>query len=399
MKLELVDIAHGGNCVARAENGQVVFVRGGIPGETVEVEITAERAKLSHAVVTGVITPSPNRVVHPWPAGAAGETGAADFGHIEYSHQLALKTQVLRQTIRRIGGEALATAMPEVTVAAVAPENWATRTRFECVKLATGAGMYRESSHELLPLDRMGLAVESIATAIFTGAWDEHITAGTRIKVVQPASGESVVVTEHGTYRGPGEPGPKWIYESATYGQHSYHYRLSPGVFWQVHYQAPSELLSLVMTGAQPESGMKICELYSGAGLFSVPLAAAVGKTGKLTSLEGSARAVKDARYNLRSYPWAQANRGRVTAPRLAELAADADVIVADPPRSGLGAKLASHLGKLPAERIVLVSCDPAAMARDVAKLVAAGRKVSSISARDIFPQTHHMETVTVLSR
>ncbi|MDO5025668.1 MAG: TRAM domain-containing protein [Trueperella sp.] len=399
MKLKLVDIAHGGSCVARADDGRVVFVRGGIPGETVSVQLTAERAKLAHALVTEVLVPSPYRIPHKWAVGAAGETGAADFGHIEYKHQLTLKTQVVRQNIRRIAGAALAEEMPAVEVNAVAGEEWATRTRFECVKLDTGAGMYREASHQLIPVDQMMLAVSDIATDIFTDRWDEQISAGTRVKVVHPVGGNNVVVTERGAFYAPGVPGPKRIRETATDGVKSYEYQISPGGFWQIHYRAPSELLSLVMAGVQPEPGMKICELYSGAGLFSVPLAQAVGEQGRLISVEGSASAVKDARYNLRSYPWARAERGRVTASRLAGLVEDADVIVADPPRSGLGAQLAQYLGKLAAPRIVLVSCDPAAMARDVANLVNAGRTVTAISARDIFPQTHHMEIVTVLSR
>ncbi|WP_434700191.1 hypothetical protein [Trueperella pyogenes] len=109
-----------------------------------------------------------------------------------------------------------------------------------------------------------------------------------------------------------------------------------------------------------------------------------------MSAIEGSARAVEDARFNLANTPWANVRVQNIDDS--AVRGQRADVVVADPPRAGLGKKLAAQLA-----RIVLVSCDPAAMARDVAELVKRGRRVESWRAFDIFPHTHHVEVVTCL--
>ena len=104
-----------------------------------------------------------------------------------------------------------------------------------------------------------------------------------------------------------------------------------------------------------------------------------------------------DARANLRDLPWARTRAARIDAHALEGV--NGDVVVADPPRAGLGTELAAMLGEAKVGRIVLVSCDPAAMARDVAAMHEAGRVVTGFDAVDLFPNTHHFECVTVLER
>lgn len=399
MRLEIYDIGHGGVGVGR-HDGRVVFVRGALPGETVDVDVTARRSKFWNAVVTNVIDPSPLRVDHPWPDGAAGRTGSADFGHVSRAGQLELKTSVIRQNVRRIGGEALAEELEDLGLSVRSVDDvdgWGTRTRFEVTKLETGVGMYLEKTNDLVSIDEMPLAVPDLVDLdLFGGAWDEVIEPGTRIKAVAPASGENVIVA-NGVWRAPGERAEPHVWERASTDTQIYDYRLSAGGFWQVHERAPSTLLLAVLDGADVRPGEHVAELFSGAGLFTYPLALAVGESGTVFAFEGSAQAVDDARYNLRNTPWARASVRRI-GPTIAPEIGRADVIVADPPRAGLGKQTAAALAALPARRIVLVSCDPAAMARDVAQLRANGRHVVAVDAIDIFPHTHHVEIVTVLN-
>lgn len=140
--------------------------------------------------------------------------------------------------------------------------------------------------------------------------------------------------------------------------------------------------------------GDAVVELYSGAGLLTQPLAIATGE-GSVRSFEGARQAVEDARANLRDFPWVSARTSRVDA-KLAKWE-PGDVIVADP-RTGLGQDLARTLAEGRARRVVLISCDPAAMARDVAAMVEAGRRVVSMNSIDMFPNTHHFEVVTALA-
>ena len=114
-------------------------------------------------------------------------------------------------------------------------------------------------------------------------------------------------------------------------------------------------------------AGRAVMELYSGAGLFSVPLARAVGESGRVVTLEGDEGAVRDAGEN--------------------------------PPRAGAGAEVCEAIAATGTPRVVLVSCDPAAGARDLRTLTEAGYELESLQAWDLFPHTHHVETISVLSR
>ena len=400
VELEITDIAHGGVGVGRADE-VVVFVRGAIPGEKVAAEITQRRSKLWRARVVDVLDASPHRVEHPWAVGAAGVTGAADFGHIDPDFQLELKTRVLADAVRRVGGADLAEHLADHDLTVVGlGEGWHTRTRFDAIKLETGIGMHLESSHDVVRIEDMPLAVSDLASLdLFGSAWDRAIEPGARLKVVAPSHGENVVVVDEDVFSAPGIGADDVVQEVVSAGGSLYDYQLAASGFWQVHAKAPSVLAELVLAGADVQPGDTVVELFAGAGLFTVPLARATGETGHVLTLEGSKRAVGDARDNVVGMPWVRARRSQIDADSIRSACKNADVVVADPPRAGLGVEAARELGESSARTVVLVSCDPAAMARDVAELTTAGLVVRGVFPRDIFPNTHHMEVVTVLSR
>lgn len=147
----------------------------------------------------------------------------------------------------------------------------------------------------------------------------------------------------------------------------------------------------------------EILELYSGAGLFSCPLAKALDRGGRLTTLEGSKPAAKMARKNLSGVPGRlQIRAGRVDARALADYGdkiKTPPLVVMDPPRSGAGQKVMAALTRLQPERIIYVACDPAALARDLKVAVSRGYQIASLQAYDLFPHTHHFECVALLSR
>lgn len=452
--LELKDIAHGGVCVGRGSDGRVVFVRGGIPGELVRVRIVNEKKKFTRGFVSDVLEASPHRIDHPWAVGAAGETGAADFGHIELSWQRELKGQVIRTQIERVGGVALAQQMADMSVTPIGIDSaaeavadtrkagWHTRTRFDVIKMETGVGMYREHSHDLLQLTSMPLAVRELEELELFGAlWDEVLEPGERLHVVAPASGPNVIVLPEqklifpraafssgalsskngvlseedvanmsasdfaasieGIHDFLTAPAMR-LHERASDDHDIFDYDISPNGFWQIHYRAPSALLREVMGAARVQVGDRVLELFAGAGLFSVPLARAVGGAGALLTLEGSDAAVADAQENLRQYPWVDARQAWIGGREIAEALDEVkpSIVLADPPRAGLGVHCARVLANAHyLQRVVLVSCDPAAMARDAGVFAQAGWRVESFTALDIFPHTHHVETVVLMSR
>ncbi|MGV9187947.1 class I SAM-dependent RNA methyltransferase [Arcanobacterium canis] len=397
MKIEITDVAHGGVFVGRVNN-EVIFVRGALPGEVCDIEITKKRSKLSFARVTRVLEASEHRVKERWPDGAAGVVGAADFQHSDLAYQRELKGDVIRALAHRVGSSQLGEALNSLTVEPVdSTDGWHRRTRFDLVKLPQGVGMYKEQSHELVRLTEQPLAVAELeALDLYGSAWDDVIAAGTRMHVVAPASGPNVVVAGKDVWTASNLRTRAKLIERATTESEIFDYEVTPSGFWQVHAQAPSALLRLVLAGADVHEGDHVVELFSGAGLFSLPLAAAIGPTGRLVTMEGAPTAVADARANLAKFSNTTFHTGRIDVRHIRELTECADVVIADPPRSGLGTQQAKALAACGARRIVVVSCDPAAMARDAATLIAHGRELLLSRALDIFPQTHHVECVCV---
>jgi tRNA/tmRNA/rRNA uracil-C5-methylase (TrmA/RlmC/RlmD family) len=154
-----------------------------------------------------------------------------------------------------------------------------------------------------------------------------------------------------------------------------------------------------VLDAAGAEPGTRVLELYSGAGLLTLPLARAVGEGGAVVSLEGAETAVRDARRNLHDHPGARLNHGRVDARSVADLGGGSDVVVLDPPRAGAGAEVMAAVCGLGARSIVHVACDPAALARDLRAAREHGYVVETLAGYDLFPHTHHVEVVARLRR
>jgi len=175
-------------------------------------------------------------------------------------------------------------------------------------------------------------------------------------------------------------------------------WRLSPGVFWQVHPALPDVLATVVGEWATAPRGGTAWDLYGGVGLFAAVLAEQVGPDGSVTVVESARAAVDDGRAALADLPQVGWRVGRVEKV-LVGLPGPPDVVVADPPRKGLGRAVVDALAAHGPERVVYVACDPAALARDVAFFAERGYTLAELRAFDAFPMTHHMECVALLTR
>jgi tRNA/tmRNA/rRNA uracil-C5-methylase (TrmA/RlmC/RlmD family) len=176
-------------------------------------------------------------------------------------------------------------------------------------------------------------------------------------------------------------------------------WRVSAGAFWQVHPAAADALASAVVAAVEPRAGDVALDLYCGVGLFAGVLAPLAGPGGTVVGVESDAASVRDARHNLREWPWARVHRGDVGQVLRRGGLPDARLVVADPPRAGLAREVIEFLGSGAAERFGYVSCDPATLARDVGLLLARGWELADLRAFDAFPMTHHVECVATLVR
>lgn len=395
LELDVGPAVHGGHCLARHE-GRVVFVRHAIPGERVRVRLTEQRRKgFWRGDAVEVLQASPDRVPSVWPAAGPGGVGGGELGHVALPAQRAWKRDVLADALTRIGGFADGELTEGLTVAAVPGDvtGLATRTRIELTADGAGrAGMHRYRSHEVLPLTQMPLAVPEIAAL---GLFEQRWPAGSRIDAVAPSDGEVVVLVDGRPRRGDRTHVRERV-RTAAGGEHRY--RLAAAGFWQVHSGAPALLTDAVMAAARVDPGMRVLDAYSGAGLFSLPLAQAVGPRGHVLAVEADAQAGKDARRNAHGLDQLRL----LTAPvesAVAALEERPDVVVLDPPRSGAGQAVIDRIAGLAVPRVVYVACDPAALARDLRTAVDHGYRVESLAAYDLFPHTHHVEAVASLVR
>ncbi|WP_350227752.1 class I SAM-dependent RNA methyltransferase [Paraoerskovia sediminicola] len=192
------------------------------------------------------------------------------------------------------------------------------------------------------------------------------------------------------------------VTEHVAAGGRTHAYRVAAQGFWQVHREAPGLLAGAVLDAAGDLDGATVLDLYSGAGLFTSPLAHAVGESGRVVAIEGDEGAVRNARRNAHGLDRVELHHGSVASVLArGEHAASsgADVVVLDPPRAGAGKKVVAGIAALAPRRVVYVACDPAALARDVKYFGARGYGLASVRAFDLFPMTHHVECVAVLER
>lgn len=375
-EVTLGPIAHGGHVVAHVD-GRTAFVRHGLPGERVLVDITGSNTKVSWGRVVTVLEASPDRVIPPceW----AGACGGCDFQHVELDAQRVLKAQVVRDALRRFANE----SFPELTVRAVPGDVTGLhyRTRMGWARSGSGWGLRASRSHEVVALNHCLIAAEGI------DAPPPVDVSGDHADVALGSDGRSAVsIDGRGKERVVQQIGRRL-------------WRLSPSSFWQVHRGAAALLQGRVQALASARPGDEWWDLYSGAGLFAAVLGESVGSEGSVTAVEEGAESQREARRALHDLPWVRLVQSGVLPWLQAQRESATAGVVLDPPRSGAGREVVAHLVRLEVPFIAYVACDPVALARDLASFTAAGYGVDHIEAWDLFPMTHHVEVLAVLTR
>ncbi len=418
--------------------GKAVFVPFVLAAEKIEASLTEQKPGFARAQANLILEPSPHRVPAPCPHFT--RCGGCHYQHATYEHQLEIKKEILRESLRRTAKLDLPF---DIEVHPSPPWNYRNRSRLQIqVSPTFAAGYFKLSSHDLLAVEecpisstlinrgiaalwRSGRAgkvprgvreVEFFANAddaqlllnvgcarearrAAVRAWAEDFRAGlpeiagvVAFREPNPgdrkAGAQEVLVAVGATH--------------LTYQTQRAAYRVSAGSFFQTNRYLTDELVKIVAAG---QSGELALDLYAGAGLFSTALACDFHH---IVSVESSQTSTGDLAYNQSSngetvqatteqYLARAENSGRVG--KGAVLPHIPDLAVVDPPRSGLGERVARLLATLGAPRLAYVSCDPATLARDLVPLLAAGYRVEQVHLVDLFPQTYHLESVVHLVR
>ena len=390
LTVDIEKIAHGGHFIARheSENGKkaVIFVRHAIPGEKAEIEITSTSANFIRADVVKVISSSPDRVQAPCTYAHRDGCGGCDFQHISIARQRVLKSEVIKEQFERITKMDVSVEVEEVGE----PLHW--RTRVTATTDSNGAlGFYSSRSHQVIPVKECLITLPEIGIAAMS---TQKLSPDVRIEIAYSSEGERMVAeapkSGDGKFRQ--NTGPAVLHERV--GEELL--QVSQRSFWQGHKRAPEVLTDVVRDFAQIQEGENVLDLYGGVGLFTSACLKDVGTSGSIHLVEGSKDATADAKNNFASHSNVEISTGDVA--KIITRINRADVVILDPPREGAGKEVVQEIARISPRSIVYVACDPAALARDTAYLHENGFNLEKIRAFDLFPMTHHIESIALFT-
>jgi tRNA/tmRNA/rRNA uracil-C5-methylase (TrmA/RlmC/RlmD family) len=355
--IEATELVAGGDALARID-GLPVFASNVFPGDVARVRLVEVKKGFAKAEMVEIVTPSPRRRAAPCPV--ANECGGCDWTALRLDAQLAAKRRILTESLRRIGKFDLAT-LPAIAIHP-SPLNYRLRSRLH--RDGDAVGFYALRSNRVVPLPRECevVGVETARLAPPEESWE--------------IDGEVI--------RGDRE---------LTLNVGAFTYRLHTLAFFQVNRHLLSTMLRLVTAhAAKTVNRQHAVDLYGGVGFFTVPIAPLFDRT---TMIEGSPVSARYARMNV---PW---NVKVIEAPVEQHIVrvAKSNFTFLDPPRAGARQEVIARVAERTTERIAYLSCDPVTFARDANRIVAAGWRLASLDLLDLFPNTHHVETLASFER
>ncbi len=421
-------ILPGGRGMAHAD-GWTVMVALAAPGDHLQVRFDRVKGSVAFASIVRVLDPSPVRVEPPCPY--FGRCGGCDFQQLNYQAQLNAKVEIIRDCLRRLGG---IENVPDFGITP-APHEWHYRARaqWQYDGVVKRLGYFEANSHRVCDVAECAVLtpelqnqLERLRREMTNDQLPEdaryfRLIAGDEEISVASSQGSSSPMTAASQARD-----VKRIINGETY-------RLNAESFFQTNIDLLPQLIDAALQGAQGKSAI---ELYSGVGLFTVPLAR---RFERVMAIEDDADATEFARQNLSHAgledvevvhadvgDWLEnldcagrAKRrrrsgskptqdtldllgepedGSIIQSAVTAGALQIDFLLLDPPRTGAESRVISGILKIKPQHISYVSCDPATLARDLKKLIAGGYSIQSMRTFDMFPQTHHVETVVHLS-
>lgn len=389
-------IAHGGEGVGRL-NGKAHFVAGAIPGERVDIEVVREKRRWARAKLIRVVEPSPDRVEAPCPA--FGECGGCTWQYAAYERQLEWKREVVVGQLAHLGRLENIDVRP--TLAPGSPFEY--RNRMDFAVSGGLPALHKQASNRLValngcPLLKPQLAKRFAALGDLTGVHKIVLRTGVNTGDTlillegrvpeQAATWDASVVVRSNSHLHPIR-GRLWFEEEID----GVRFRVPATSFFQVNTEGAATLVALVTEAAGVTADDTLLDGYAGVGLFAATAGRSARRVVTIDSARASFRAITGnlgASIPGRFHSMLGGFEGTAAA-----LKEPWDVAIVDPPRAGLGAAGVDTVTRTAPRTIVLISCDPASLARDAQLLTAAGYRPDWVQPVDLFPQTYHVETVT----
>ena len=431
MKLTIEKMIYGGDGLAHlppddSGRGKTAFVPFVLPGEEVEVTPTEKKPGFIRARAEKILAPSPQRTEPPCPYFL--RCGGCHYQHTSYENQLQIKSQILRETLLRT---AKIDWKGEIEIHSAESLHYRNRTRMKVQQVPFAIGYHKFNSHEMLPVEQCPISSPLINRAIAAiwalGKTDAVAKSIAEMEFFADAADEKLLIEIYSSGTGKpsdlesaaanffralapelpqltgvaaffqGQPAQSFGYEgtdSLQYRTSNSEFRVSAGSFFQVNRFLIDDLVATATAGAK---GKLAWDLYAGVGLFSAPLA---NNFERVVAVESSPASSDDLSHNAsrNTKPVQSTTERFLEQSSIRTKSAKPDFVLVDPPRAGLGPKVAQRLAGSGADQIAYVSCDPATLARDLRVLLDAGYKLDTLHLFDLFPQTFHIETLARLS-
>jgi 23S rRNA (uracil1939-C5)-methyltransferase len=394
VEVEIEKLVYGGDGLARVD-GQVVLAPYVLPGERIELATERVKAGLLRGRRTQILRPSPERITAR--CEYFSNCGGCHYQHAEYAFQLAQKRLILRETLERLGG-----IRYEDEIQILSSEPWQYRNRIQLHFKNRKAGFHKAASHDLCPVDRCYISspvlndvIVKLQTAAKKPEWPDFLrslevfTNEAEVQLHIVDSLRPVAARFFEWCRG---FLPALTRDPIQYDVAAHSFRISRGSFFQVNRFLIDSLVQEVLGDATGEHAL---DLYAGVGLFSLPLSA---RFKNVQAVERGGPAFRDLEWN------AEHSRAAIRTVKgsagefLRTMTARPDLILADPPRAGLGNETTAELLRLEPDRLTIVSCDPATFARDARKLIT-NYRIERLTLVDLFPQTYHFEVIAHFTR
>jgi 23S rRNA (uracil1939-C5)-methyltransferase len=394
----------GGDCLSRLPDGRAVFVPFVLPGETVSVEVVDEKTRYARAKPIDILTASPERItprcIH------FGECGGCQYQHLAYEHQLTLKEDLLRDQFQRIANIDDPPIQP--IVPSPDPWNYRNHVQFHLGKAGELGFIHADGEH-LLIIDECHLPKPDI-NALWPQLELGPESGVYRLGIRQDSFEDIMLILEGNEPEAPefSEDIPvSAVYtppdarltvlageDHLVFSLFERHFQVSARSFFQVNTPMAEKMVRHLLDNLDLTGETRAVELYAGVGAFSAFIAPRVGH---LIAIESSGSACHDFVINLDEFENVSLYEAQAEAV-LPTLNMPVDLLVMDPPRSGLAPAVHDALAELQPRQIAYISCDPATLARDVKRILSNGYQLQSITPFDLFPHTAHVETIVLMT-
>jgi 23S rRNA (uracil1939-C5)-methyltransferase len=402
-EVQLEKLTYGGEAMGRLEDGRAVFVPFGIPGERVLLRLTEAKRNFARGEIIQLLEASPLRVVPR--CRHFGVCGGCHYQHLPYEEQLKAKREILRDQLVRIGK----IENPPVREMVPSPNMWNYRNHVQFHLTEEGKLGYVMAQ----ALNVFAITECHLPEGLLNAIWPQlEFDPGTNIERVSLRTGkndDSMLILESNSPESPEVEIETCISVAHVFEENTVvmagndhivisvldrDFRVSAGSFFQVN-TAMAERMVEYLLSCLPVSISTLLDVYCGAGLFSAFLAP---KCQHLIGIESSASACEDFTFNLDEFNHVELYEG-LAEDVIPHIDAKPDVILVDPPRAGLEKRVVDGILKLNPHVIAYVSCDPSTLARDAARLISGGYKLKDVTPFDLFPQTYHIESISLFEK